>query len=83
MYSEDAIVVLGEILTTNELGDSTYIEWGDKDRFYVVIDLFKARKAQKLVFTGGKIPWNKATKTEGVVLKEYAIRNGIPSNKIF
>jgi uncharacterized SAM-binding protein YcdF (DUF218 family) len=39
--------------------------------------------AQKLVFTGGKNPWEKAKKTEGEVLKEYAISNGIPSEKIF
>ena len=39
--------------------------------------------AQKLVFTGGKNPWEKAKKTEGEVLKEYAISNGIPSEKIY
>ena len=47
------------------------------------IALFKAGKAQKLVFTGGKMPWDKAKKTEGEVLKEYAISNGIPSEKMF
>ena len=36
-----------------------------------------------LVFTGGKMPWDKAKKTEGYVLKEYAISNGIASEKIF
>ncbi len=45
--------------------------------------LFKEGKAQKLVFTGGKMPWNKAKKTEGDVLKEYAVTNGIPSENIF
>lgn len=29
------------------------------------------------------MPWDKAKKTEGEVLKEYAIPNGIPSEKIF
>lgn len=29
------------------------------------------------------MPWDKAKKTEGGVLKEYAISNGIPSEKIF
>ena len=29
------------------------------------------------------MPWDKAKKTEGAVLKEYAISNGIPSEKIF
>jgi len=78
----DAIVVLSGMLEINEAGDSTYVEWGDPDRFFGGIALFKASKAQKLVFTGGKMPWNKAKKTEGEVLKEQAISNGIPSDKI-
>ena len=81
--SSDAIVVLSGMLEINEVGDSTYIEWGDPDRFFGGIALFKAGKAQKLVFTGGKMPWDKAMKTEGEVLKEYAISNGIPNEKIF
>jgi len=81
--SADAIVVLSGMLEINEVGDSTYIEWGDPDRFFGGIALFKAGKAQKLVFTGGKMPWNKVKKTEGEVIKEYAISNGIPEEKIF
>ena len=81
--SADAIVVLSGMLEINEVGDSTYIEWGDPDRFFGGIALFKANKAQKLIFTGGKMPWDKAKKTEGEVLKDYAISNGIPSEKIF
>jgi len=81
--SADAIVVLSGMLEINEVGDSTYVEWGDPDRFFGGIALFKAGKAQKLVFTGGKMPWDKVKKTEGDVLKEYAISNGIPSEKIF
>lgn len=80
--SADAIVVLSGILEINEVGDSTYVEWGDPDRFFGGIALFKAGKAQKLVFTGGKMPWDKVKKTEGEVLKEYSISNGIPSDKI-
>ena len=81
--SADAIVVLSGMLEINQVGDSTYIEWGDPDRFFGGIALFKAGKAQKLVFTGGKMPWDKAKKTEGDVLKEYAISNSIPAEKIF
>jgi uncharacterized SAM-binding protein YcdF (DUF218 family) len=80
--SADAIVVLSGMLEINEVGDSTYVEWGDPDRFFGGIALFKAGKAQKLVFTGGKMPWDKSKKTEGEVLKEFAISNGIPSDKI-
>ncbi len=79
--SADAIVVLSGMLEINEVGDSTYVEWGDPDRYFGGIALFKAGKAQKLVFTGGKMPWDKTKKTEGKVLKEYAISNGIPSEK--
>ncbi len=81
--SADAIVVLSGMLGINEIGDSTYIEWGDPDRFFGGVALLKAGKAQKLVFTGGKMPWDKAKKTEGEVLKEYAISNGILAEKIF
>jgi uncharacterized SAM-binding protein YcdF (DUF218 family) len=81
--SADAIVVLSGMLGINEMGDSTYIEWGDPERFFGGIALFKAGKSQKLVFTGGKMPWDKAKKTEGEVLKEYAISNGVESDKIF
>jgi uncharacterized SAM-binding protein YcdF (DUF218 family) len=71
------------MLEINEVGDSTYIEWGDPDRYFGGIAFFKAGKAQMLVFTGGKMPWDKVKKTEGEVLKEYAISNGITSEKIF
>jgi uncharacterized SAM-binding protein YcdF (DUF218 family) len=83
MDSADAIVVLSGMLEINEVVDSTYVEWGDPDRIFGGIALFKAGIAQKLVFTGGKMPWDKATKTEGEVLKQFAISNGIPVEKIF
>lgn len=79
----DALVVLSGMLEINEWGDSTYVEWGEPDRFFAGMALFKAGKAQKLVFTGGKMPWNKAKKTEGEVLRDYAISNGITTEKIF
>ena len=55
---------------------------GSLDSFFGGIALFKAGKAQKLVFTGGKMPLDNAKKTDGEVLKEYAISNGIPTKKI-
>jgi uncharacterized SAM-binding protein YcdF (DUF218 family) len=81
--SANAIVVLSGMLEINEVGDSTYIEWGDTDRFFGGIALFKTGRSQKLVFTGGKMPRDIAKKTEGEVLKEYGISNGTPSEKIF
>jgi uncharacterized SAM-binding protein YcdF (DUF218 family) len=70
------------MLEINEVEDSTYLEWGDPYRFFGGLALFKSGKVQKLIFTAGKMPWDKAKKTEGEVLKEYAISNGIPSKKI-
>jgi hypothetical protein len=55
---------------------------GDPDRFFGGVALFKAGNAKKPVSIGGKMPWDKAKKTEGEVLKEYAISYGIPSEKI-
>jgi len=79
----DAIVVLSGMLEINEVGDSTFVEWGDPDRFFGGIALYKAGKAQKLIFTGSKMPWDKTKKAEGEMLKEYAISNGIPAEKTF
>jgi len=31
----DAIVVLSGMLENNEIGDTTYIEWGEPDRFFL------------------------------------------------
>ena len=56
--SADAIVVLSGMLAINEVRNSDYIEWGDPDRFFGGVALFKAGKAQKVVFTGGKMPWD-------------------------
>ena len=78
----DAIVVLSGMLNINKNDGYYYIEWGDPDRFFGGLDLLKAGKAQKIVFTGGKMPWNNVKKNEGEVLKEYAISNGIPEGKI-
>ncbi len=81
--SADAIVVLSGMIEINEVGDSTYIEWGDPDRFFGGLDLFKAGKANRLVFTGGKMPWDNVQKTEGEILKNYAIKTEIPQENIW
>jgi hypothetical protein len=63
--SASAILVLSGMLGINEVEDSNYIYWRDPDMFFVGIELFKAGKAQKLIFTCGKMPWDKLRKTEG------------------
>ena len=45
-------------------------EWSDPDRFFGGIELMKAGKARKIIFTGGKMPWQSdEIKPEGEVLE--------------
>lgn len=78
----NAIVVLSGNLEINDRENDSFIEWGDPDRLFGGIELYSAGKALKLIFTGGRIPWNKAKINEGNVLKEYAITMGIPKANI-
>jgi uncharacterized SAM-binding protein YcdF (DUF218 family) len=77
----DAIVVLsgGRVVAPGLAGVS---EWGDADRFFAGVELFKAGKAPWLVFTGGWVPWEPDAQPEGVVLKAYAQELGVPSSAI-
>ena len=78
----DAIVVLGGSLRINEFKNKYKIEWGDADRFFGGIKLYKEKKSKQLVFTGGKMPYNLTKLSEGDVLKKYAIKYGINSDDI-
>lgn len=77
----DAIVVLsgGRIIAP---GVAAVSEWGDADRFYGGVELFKAGKAPLLVFTGGWLPWEPKAKLEGEILTEYAKALGVPVESI-
>jgi hypothetical protein len=39
------------MLEINEVENSTYEEWGDPDRFFGGVALFKTGKGEKLIFT--------------------------------
>ena len=52
----DAIVVLSEGRVVAP-GKAEVSEWGDADRFFGGVELFKAGKSPLLVFTGGSAPW--------------------------
>jgi len=79
----DVIVVLSGILSIHEIDDEEYIDWGDPDRFFGGVELMKAGKAPKLIFTGAKMPWGESSRTEGVALADYAADYGIPYDHIF
>jgi uncharacterized SAM-binding protein YcdF (DUF218 family) len=73
----DAIIVLGGMLTTIKTSKGLDFEWSDPDRFFGGIELIRADKAPLLIFTGGKLPWQKINLTEGEVLAKYAENFGI------
>ena len=75
----DAIVVLsgGRHLSP---GTAKVIEWHDPDRFLAGVELFKAGKAPRLLFTGGNSPFRPELPPEGSIYIKEAIALGIPSN---
>ena len=80
--SANSIVVLSGMIRINEFKKNYTVEWGDADRFFAGIYLFNSGKAESIVFTGGKSPFNKTSISEGEILKKYAISNGISKENI-
>jgi len=79
----DAIVVLGGMFNYVKTETGGRNEWSDLDRFFGGIELYKAGKANQLIFTGAKMPWaEKGQETEGESLKKYAIEMGVPDSAI-
>ena len=79
----DAIVVLSGMLKQIKVKNSIKYEFNEKvDRIIAGIDLFKNKKAPILILTRGYLPWMHG-KPEGEILKEFVIKQGIPSDNIF
>ncbi len=81
--SADAIVVLSgsRTLARSSSGPSVS-EWDDADRFFGGLEAFDAGVAPRLVFTGGFAPWDPAAPLEGTVLRDWAMRFGVPADAI-
>jgi uncharacterized SAM-binding protein YcdF (DUF218 family) len=78
-----AIVVLSGMARTVQSETGPINEWADaSDRFWAGLELYQAGKAPRLLFTGGKLPWEKTTQTEGDWLSEQAIQFGVPAAAI-
>ena len=75
-------MVLGGSLRINEIRNKYNIEWGDADRFFGGLKLYKEKKSKQIVFTGGKMPYNLTKLSEGDILKKYAIEYGINAEDI-
>jgi uncharacterized SAM-binding protein YcdF (DUF218 family) len=76
-----AIVVLSGMLHGVPGLKGVAVEWGDPDRFFGGVELYKAGRAPLLVFTGGQVPWQR-NPPEGITLKAYAEAMGVPGAAI-
>ena len=64
-------------------GNSKIIEWYDPDRFISGVNLYKANKSNKLIFTGGANPYASNIPPEGDIYIKEAISMGIPKENLF
>jgi uncharacterized SAM-binding protein YcdF (DUF218 family) len=80
--SAEAIVVLSGMINQVKSTNGVYPEWMDPDRFFAGIDLYKSGKASKIIFTRGKMPWDKSKNTEGDILRQFALEYGVPDSAI-
>jgi uncharacterized SAM-binding protein YcdF (DUF218 family) len=78
----DAIVTLSGIFGP-PVPDGVLPNTGDAyERLEAGIILWQQRKADWLVFTGGRIPWENQPEVEGETAKRVAISRGVPVEKI-
>ena len=78
----DGIVVLSSIRHLPP-GNSKIIEWADPDRFFAGIDLYKANRSNRLIFTGGINPLTMDLPPEGDIYIKEAISMGLPKEDLF
>ena len=64
-------------------GNTKIIEWYDPDRFLAGIDLYKANKSNRLIFTGGINPLSADLPPEGDIYIKEAISMGLPKEDLF
>ena len=81
-YSDGIVVLSGGGIHLPPVNNKI-IEWNDPDRFLAGIDLYKANKSNRLVFTGGINPLVSGLPTEGDIYIRKAISMGIPKNDLF
>ena len=81
--SSDGIVVLSGGGVHFPFEDKKIIEWNDPDRFLAGIDLYKANKSNRLIFTGGINPLIPGLPPEGDIYIREALSMGIPKKDLF
>ena len=80
--SADGIVVLSSRRHMPP-GNAKIIEWYDPDRFFAGINLYKANKSNRLIFTGGIHPFTSDLPPEGDIYILEAISMDIPKEDLF
>ena len=78
----DGIVVLSNGRSLPP-GNTKIIEWNDPDRFIAGINLYKAEKSSRLIFTGGVNPLIKGIPPEGNIYVKEAILMGINPKDLY
>ena len=81
--SSDGIVVLSGGGIKLPPISKKIIEWNDPDRFFAGIDLYKANKSNRLIFTGGINPLISGLPPEGDIYIKEALSMGIPKKDLF
>ena len=74
----DAIVVLS-VGRHPAPGSARLSEWHDPDRFLAGLDLFRAGKAPRLLFTGGATPFSPGQRPEGLRYLQEDASLGVPA----
>jgi len=52
------------------------------ERFFRGLELYEAKKASRLILTGGVLPWEKEGPTEGDFLRKEAEQRGVPADHV-
>jgi uncharacterized SAM-binding protein YcdF (DUF218 family) len=79
----DAIVPLGGIFGPPQGCPGCLPNLGEaSERLEAGIALWQQKKADYLVFTGGRIPWANQAEVEGAASKRAAVARGVPADKI-
>ena len=81
--SSDGIVVLSGGGINLPPVNKKIIEWNDPDRFFAGIDLYKANKSNRLIFTGGINPLISGLPPVGDIYIKEALSMGIPKKDLF
>lgn len=60
-----------------------YPEWREAaDRFFAGVELFQQGKGERLIFTGGLLPWQQEVESEGAYLARRAVAMGVDPSRI-